>query len=969
MWELVEAPGGSTIDAESGRFDWTPEIGQAGSHEVRVRARDDGDPARSMEASATIVVVPRDAAQNQAPFVRSRPVYRSYPEFPISFVIGATDPDGDALTFNAEDLPDGASLDATSGQFTWTPGEDDLGPVYLPIRVTDSGTPPLMAESLLIFRISPLDSCARPDCQSDSGCEELVAPVEESCCEDGSSHRVAEPIVSCPEGRVLHIGRNSSGFGRLQNCDALEVTPLPQGGHNVRLNVEARCVDSSRAVAIRMRLETSRDVLVDEESLLLLRDRRDGFAQQLHISYPVNRNVPSSEIEGAGALLTCVLTDRDGVQVERRLRLELTRDRTTDLPEPDVADVPASEVGCVGCHRPLTERGERHGIEDAHPWYPLTCTECHGGDAGADTRLEAHVAPVDGKSRVLDFLSSDELDAVDPDYLRFVNPGDLRAATAGCGASNPANPGGGCHQDHVDNVRLSLMATYAGHYKTPRYLAGTQDRGAYLGAVDVVDPDFDPDTAPEGAVPFLVALREPSEIDRGSTGGCIDIYLPKSCPTCHLNAFGPNNSPGNYRSSGCSACHMLYDEDGLSKSDDPMIDKDFPPHAWKHKLTAAIPTEQCAHCHFQGGRIGLAYRGIREGGFPPDKTPPNAVAIDRTLHAHEAGYYFTDEDETNDIDETPPDAHFSAGMTCMDCHIGGDVHGDGNIHASERDQVGVRCEDCHGTVRAEIREDPNDGLFKTEHGFALRRIRRAEGDRILLRLATEDRELEIPQVKRIVDGDVNHAMQIAMGVHENGFSHTDSLECYSCHTSWRQTCFGCHVTVDDRATGPNRTTGKSSIGAISVSRDDYSTDYFVLGTNARGKITPLCNSMSVFVTFIDENGVTQFRERTRTSREGRLGFGWNPFHHHTVSRVPQNCDRCHPVSNGPDNAAVLSETYGFGNGRYLQTDGAGVLHDLSAFLDPDGELIGDFPHPNTGPVAPEIRQRAMSTFVTPQPRQ
>ena len=34
--------------------------------------------------------------------------------------------------------------------------------------------------------------------------------------------------------------------------------------------------------------------------------------------------------------------------------------------------------------------------------------------------------------------------------------------------------------------------------------------------------------------------------------------------------------------------------------------------------------------------------------------------------------------------------------------VGADVHGDGNLYGSERYQVGVKCEDCHGTVRAEI---------------------------------------------------------------------------------------------------------------------------------------------------------------------------------------------------------------------------------------------------------------------------
>ena len=136
------------------------------------------------------------------------------------------------------------------------------------------------------------------------------------------------------------------------------------------------------------------------------------------------------------------------------------------------------------------------------------------------------------------------------------------------------------------------------------------------------------------------------------------------------------------------------------------------------------------------------------------------------------------------------------------------------------------------------------------------------------------------------------------------------------------------------------------------------------------KISPLCSSMSVFVTYIDAEGVTRYRDRARTSFEGRVGFGWNPFHHHTVSRVPQNCDRCHPVApDVGDNTQTLRETYGFGRGEYLIIDGDGVVHDTGAFLDEAGELMAEFPHPGTGPVPSDVRQRALSIEVVPHPRQ
>ncbi len=70
-----------------------------------------------------------------------------------------------------------------------------------------------------------------------------------------------------------------------------------------------------------------------------------------------------------------------------------------------------------------------------------------------------------------------------------------------------------------------------------------------------------------------------------------------------------------------------------------------------------------------------------------------------------------------------------------------------------------------------------------------------------------------------------------------------------------------------------------------------------------------------------------------------------------------------------DNSALLRETYGFGTGRFPITDGDGKTYDVSAFLDEAGQRIGDFPHPGTGPVSEEVRKRALSTPVTPHPRQ
>src|SRR5882762_6732717 len=79
---------------------------------------------------------------------------------------------------------------------------------------------------------------------------------------------------------------------------------------------------------------------------------------------------------------------------------------------------------------------------------------------------------------------------------------------------------------------------------------------------------------------------------------------------------GTNDHPGDYRGSGCTACHVIYANDrdplhsgsyaafghsGFSASSDPTIPKNQPGHPIKHAFTRAIPSSQCMVCHIHPG--------------------------------------------------------------------------------------------------------------------------------------------------------------------------------------------------------------------------------------------------------------------------------------------------------------------------------------------------------------------------------
>jgi len=131
-----------------------------------------------------------------------------------------------------------------------------------------------------------------------------------------------------------------------------------------------------------------------------------------------------------------------------------------------------------------------------------------------------------------------------------------------------------------------------------------------------------PDLAQPNQSGELQVLDEPGRPDikqsnRGpGTGSRIAVPVINLAKTRlndpHLWFLGTNEQPGDYRSSGCSACHTVYANDrdpshsflyaqygneGHSISVDPTIPHDEAGHPLQHDFTRAIPSSQCMVCH------------------------------------------------------------------------------------------------------------------------------------------------------------------------------------------------------------------------------------------------------------------------------------------------------------------------------------------------------------------------------------
>ncbi len=98
--------------------------------------------------------------------------------------------------------------------------------------------------------------------------------------------------------------------------------------------------------------------------------------------------------------------------------------------------------------------------------------------------------------------------------------------------------------------------------------------------------------------------------------------------------MGTNDQPGDYRTSGCSACHVVYandreprhsliyakyGRDGETATKDPTIPKGESGHPITHAFTRAIPTSQCMNCHMHQPNVFLnSYMGYTMWDYESD---------------------------------------------------------------------------------------------------------------------------------------------------------------------------------------------------------------------------------------------------------------------------------------------------------------------------------------------------------------
>jgi YD repeat-containing protein len=129
---LNRAPSGMSIDASTGLIEWLPTDTSSAATEVIVHVY---DTRGGMAAQSYVITV---AGGNHAPILGNVPSSIEGTEGqPLSVPLPVSDPDGDDLIFWAGQLPAGASLNPTTGLFTWTPDFASAGIHHVELFVTD----------------------------------------------------------------------------------------------------------------------------------------------------------------------------------------------------------------------------------------------------------------------------------------------------------------------------------------------------------------------------------------------------------------------------------------------------------------------------------------------------------------------------------------------------------------------------------------------------------------------------------------------------------------------------------------------------------------------------------------------------------------------------------------------------------------------------------------------------------------
>ncbi len=185
-------------------------------------------------------------------------------------------------------------------------------------------------------------------------------------------------------------------------------------------------------------------------------------------------------------------------------------------------EVERKSAGCLSCHSPMDE-ATMHPTKTVQ----LGCTDCHGGNSSAsvvsgtpsntreyaEAKQKAHIQPRDAIFRSRGAAAPDIFAKwlkESAEYVKFVNPGDLRVAPETCGTA-------GCHASETRAVSTSMMTHTGFLWGAALYNNGaiptknarfgeSYDRDGQPQSLKTFPPPTAEETRNKGILPDLIPL-------------------------------------------------------------------------------------------------------------------------------------------------------------------------------------------------------------------------------------------------------------------------------------------------------------------------------------------------------------------------------------------------------------------------------------------------------------------------------
>ncbi|MFY0640988.1 MAG: hypothetical protein JXR16_08080 [Bermanella sp.] len=161
QYRLTTFPEGMVVDVNSGEIQWLPSYDQSGSHSVVIEVINQY--GRKVNQSFSVEV----ANTNRAPIVTSDPLKNASENSSYQYQMGVVDPDGDALTFELKEHPEGMQIN-NMALISWMPTYEQAGEYRVLVQASDGQLNVEQAFTIKVINVNRL-----PNIDSTSSAEIL----------------------------------------------------------------------------------------------------------------------------------------------------------------------------------------------------------------------------------------------------------------------------------------------------------------------------------------------------------------------------------------------------------------------------------------------------------------------------------------------------------------------------------------------------------------------------------------------------------------------------------------------------------------------------------------------------------------------------------------------------------------------------------------------------------------------------